>query len=374
MLSHRTPPLHGAAIMGDIVYRCLTQVNIDLQYIGLSTSASIYEVGKYNFGKIIFMFGVLKNIIKKIIYFTPDIVYVTPSVSGSAFYKDLFFSMVIKLLRVMLKNYHIVFHIHMRPHKVSNFRKKYLFKVLFHNTEIILLSNVLRKDYDINTFRKTKIWILPNAIMPICDRHMSYKKASNYTQNGPPKESCISILYLGHLIESKGYRRALQIAKSILAVNNLFIFNFVGEYGSSEDLDFFQKFVENNCLSNNVYYLGSCNDDDIKKDLFLKNDILILPSYSEACPLTILEAFSVGMPVVATDTGAIKEMIGKTAGRVVTDGINSLEYIQNFADCILEIESLWDTKMAIKSIDRFYEKWSMEKFCSKLLPIFLERK
>lgn len=371
MLSHRTPPIHGAALIGDLVFRGLKDNNFNIRYIRLSSSSTINEIGKFNFNKVKFLFGVLYTLIFELILFKPNIVYVTPSVSGSAFYKDFFFSIVIKLFRIILNSYRLVFHIHMRPHKASRFRKKYLFKILFRSTEIIFLSKKLLKDYKSNILLKTRISILPNAIKPICERQIAYKKALDYSPDIFNGKSLINVLYLGHLIESKGYKRALDIAKAVLEKNEMFKFNFVGELGSDEDLVYFNDYVEKNKLKNNVFYFGSCKDDNMKVQLFLKNDILILPSYSEAYPLTIIEAFSVGIPVVATNTGAIKEMIGAKYGCVVSDGVNDIEYIKNFALCIMDIASIWNTDLALKCIDRFHERWSRRKFLSELIPIFI---
>ena len=370
MLSHRTPPVHGAALIGDLVFKSLTERDFDVRYIGLSSSSAINEVGKLNFKKVKFLFVVLYTLIFELIFFKPNIVYITPSVSGSAFYKDFFFSIIIKIYRLIHNNYRLIFHIHMRPHRVSWFREKYLFKILFRSSEIIIPSIVLLKDYKKNILSKTKISILPYAIKPICEKKIAYKKALNYSPTSLNKKTLINVLYLGHLIESKGYRRALVIAKAVIKKNKMFKFNFVGECGSVRDLDYFDDFVLINNLKENIFFWGPCKDDKLKCKLFLKNDLLILPSYSEAYPLTILEAFSVGIPVIATDTGAIKEIISANFGSVVADKGNNIQYINNFTNDIMKITSLWNTNLALECIDRFYVRWCESRFISELIPIF----
>ncbi|MEX0998843.1 MAG: GT4 family glycosyltransferase PelF [Thermodesulfobacteriota bacterium] len=58
-------------------------------------------------------------------------------------------------------------------------------------------------------------------------------------------------------------------------------------------------------LEKNVYFLGFQNINEILPRLGL----LILTSISEAFPLVIIEAYASGLPVVATDVGACREII-----------------------------------------------------------------
>ena len=46
-------------------------------------------------------------------------------------------------------------------------------------------------------------------------------------------------------------------------------------------------------------------------------DLVTLPSYNEGCPNVVLEALSVGRPVVATRVGGIPELMDDTCGRLV---------------------------------------------------------
>ncbi len=50
------------------------------------------------------------------------------------------------------------------------------------------------------------------------------------------------------------------------------------------------------------------------KDIYANLDVVVLTSHSEGQPLVILEAYAAGVPVIATDVGACREMIeGRTA-------------------------------------------------------------
>jgi glycosyltransferase involved in cell wall biosynthesis len=71
-------------------------------------------------------------------------------------------------------------------------------------------------------------------------------------------------------------------------------------------------------IDRNVYFLGSRND---VPRLLSATDVFALTSHNEANPVSILEAMSVGRPVVATDVGSIRESVdeGRT-GHLVPRG------------------------------------------------------
>jgi glycosyltransferase involved in cell wall biosynthesis len=54
-------------------------------------------------------------------------------------------------------------------------------------------------------------------------------------------------------------------------------------------------------------------------DYFNAADVVILPSMSEGSPNVVKEAMACGIPVVATDVGDVREVIGRTKGCAVVD-------------------------------------------------------
>jgi polysaccharide biosynthesis protein PelF len=64
--------------------------------------------------------------------------------------------------------------------------------------------------------------------------------------------------------------------------------------------------VEMENLSGAVKFLGKVNSFDY----YSKLDLLLLTSISEAQPLVVLEAQACGIPVVATDVGSCRELLG----------------------------------------------------------------
>lgn len=78
-----------------------------------------------------------------------------------------------------------------------------------------------------------------------------------------------------------------------------------------------KEFVKDNCL-NTVELLGFVSNEEVRK-LIANSKALILPTqWYEGFPMTIVEAYSVGTPVIASDIGNV--------GELVFDGISGWKF------------------------------------------------
>jgi glycosyltransferase involved in cell wall biosynthesis len=73
-------------------------------------------------------------------------------------------------------------------------------------------------------------------------------------------------------------------------------------------------------LEDIVFFEGWVSGEK-KTTLLQESDVYVLPSYFEAMPLSILEAMSYGLPVIATTVGGVPEIVknGKN-GFLITPG------------------------------------------------------
>jgi len=89
-----------------------------------------------------------------------------------------------------------------------------------------------------------------------------------------------------------------------------------------------------------------------------KTDILVLTSHTEGDPLVLKEAMAVGVPVIATDVGAVNE--------VVDDGVSGILVPSGSVDGVVRaVEKLitdqsYRTEMAQKAIEKYKAKFTFE--------------
>lgn len=117
-------------------------------------------------------------------------------------------------------------------------------------------------------------------------------------------------------------------------------------------------------IASNLSFMGFQNPMEIFPD----TGVMILSSVSEGLPLVILEAFAAGIPVVATDVGACRQLImghGQEdeaigpAGGVVT--INNPQDLAREALRLLEDPARWKraSRAAIARVERYYTEQQM---------------
>jgi len=215
----------------------------------------------------------------------------------------------------------------------------------------------LQNDFHkIDTYKK--VLYLPNGVE---NNFTEEKEFKTYIEKKDFKN--IHILYLSNMIKSKGYYEVLKLAKLYNSSN--YIFHFAGGWQNSQDeIEFFDFLKENN-LEQKVIFHGFVNGTQ-KKELFKKSHIFIFPTRyeNEAFPLSILEAFSYGLPVLSTDEGSIPYIIDRKSGIVIND-INDLE--KGFKNILDNYINITTAKYCRK---RYLENFSLEQFEKNLIRIF----
>ena len=91
--------------------------------------------------------------------------------------------------------------------------------------------------------------------------------------------------------------------------------------------------------------------------------MLLYPSKNYAFPLTLLEAFSYGLPVLATNEGSIPFIIDDKSG-IVIDNLNKLDLA--FEEMLEKYINIETSRYCRK---RYLENFSLEQFERNLLEV-----
>lgn len=347
------PPFHGVSVMNQqIIQFKLIKQKYDFEVLSLALGQSIHQIGKLNFQKVLKSFWLGAKLIERLLLFKPDLVYFTLCPTGNAFYRDVLYVLLIKMLRVPL-----LFHLHGKKIKEASQNKinHFLYKVVFHKTKVIHLSSLLLKDID-SYIHKKDCYILPNGIPDF-----------GYVKEHKNQSDQVNILFLSNMIINKGILILLEAIKNLSKTKLNFRVHFSGEWSAELSQAKFKKLLIKYKINDKVKYIGPSYDQK-KVDVLSKADIFVFPTYNDCFPLVILEAMQCGLPVISTDEGAIPEIIDDgVTGFLVKQ--KNVEDLSEKMKLLIEDKELRE-KMGRSGQDKFEKCYTLKQFEKNLVAIF----
>jgi glycosyltransferase involved in cell wall biosynthesis len=141
-----------------------------------------------------------------------------------------------------------------------------------------------------------RLWVVPNGV-----RNVEQRARAAGTQ--------LTIVCVANLIAYKGHATLLAAVRQLRPSGWSLL--LVGEGPERESIE---REIISADLQEQVFLLGPRLD---VHDILDTADLLVLPSYSEGMPNAVLEAMAHGIPVVASDVGGVRSLLGSGAGTVV---------------------------------------------------------
>ena len=209
-------------------------------------------------------------------------------------------------------------------------------KIILKAADMVVLSatacveDAVRLGVPIN-----KIKVIPRGVdvgvyRPNLERRKAFREKLGL------RDDEVMVLFAGRLVLVKGLKYFVEAAKSLLKENNKLKFVVAGDgvlrsKYQEEAWDF----------RSNIKFIGYRFD---MEDVMNAADIFVLSSISEGCPNAVIEAGACAKPVVATDVGAVRD--------IVIDGVTGL---------IVQPRNVHDLCSAIEKITTKFDKIRMGK-------------
>lgn len=223
-----------------------------------------------------------------------DVLYLHMSYKGSFTRKYLIY----KLADVFGKK--VILHLHgsefRQFYEGSGADRKQKIRELFEGSERVIVLGTYWCDYIHRIAPKTTVDVIQNAVS-IPEEVVTWNPLS------------VQLLYLGVLIPRKGVNDmidALHILDERGLIRHKNIRLVIG--GTGDEMENLVNQCRKLHLESCVDFVGWVDGEE-KKRLLQTSHCLILPSYNEGLPVSILEALSYGVPVVSTDVGSIREAV-----------------------------------------------------------------
>lgn len=213
----------------------------------------------------------------------------------------------------------------------------------------------------LKTYRKVSLYICPSKFIEnkLLSADILYKGKTihlpNFIENDEQKEKYSKedyVLFFGRLSEEKGLKIFVEACKEIKNIK----FKIAGT-GPLEDI----------CKNiPNISFEGFKTGEDLNK-LIGKAMFVVYPSICyENCPLSILEAESLGTPVLTVNYGGAKELVEESiTGELITE-VNK-EELKSY------ILKMYNNKAKLKEMsDNCIKKkmYTLEEYCNDLERIY----
>lgn len=224
---------------------------------------------------------------------------------------------------------------------------------IYNNVDIFITPSLFLKDKLIEMGFKKDILYLPNFV----NRFNNVKDEIDNTED--------SLVYFGRLSQEKGVAILLEAAKILQHRNYLKTrFKVIGD-GPLKGM--LEKKVETEMIDN-VQFFGYMQGEALYHEI-KKSTVVVLPSeWYENNPLSVLEAFALGKPVLGARIGGIPEL--------VKDNITGLTFESgNVDDLIEKITTLLTDSETLKSMGKnarlFVEQdFNADKYYQRLMEIY----
>lgn len=220
----------------------------------------------------------------------------------------------------------------------------------FKHKRAYITPSCWMKEWLIENFHiSAKINVIPNFVDP---EDYRMKGREDLLADVLPKDSVDKqiVLYAGRILALKGVDVLInaipEISNRIRSDELLFVFS-----GPGDDNGLRQRLEKMN-IHAQYLFTGPLPKEKLIP-LMIQSALVVLPSYQENCPYTVLESMACGTPVVASNVGGIPEIITNNFDGVLVNSGSSTAFARAIAN-LLEDRSLRDLmgKRATSTINR----------------------
>ncbi len=131
-----------------------------------------------------------------------------------------------------------------------------------------------------------------------------------------PPSLPLRLLSVGRVCPEKGIETLIQAASILKHRGTPFHLRIVGPITNRAFAAECIRSMKMNGLGEEVEFVGARMGSDLLTE-YAEADLLLNSSYYETQPLTVLEALAAGLPVIATDTGFTRDLVGHDGGILV---------------------------------------------------------
>lgn len=298
LLSPLPPPVGGIASWTVNILEYYKQHDTEIELLHFNTALKSRDITNHNIvarlksgmKDTLVMFPPLLKYLRK---HKPDVIHVTSS-GSIGLVRDLLILNTAKILQIPTV-------IHFRFGRIpdlshtKNWEWKLLNNVICLSSSTIVLD--IASEQVLTKMGYSNIYRIPNPISKDIEGMITtHTTHHNFIESS-------KVLFVGHITKNKGIFELIEACINLDEIINELI--LVGPY----EEDTRNKIVNRSIKSKlKLNITGSLDKEAVLKKM-QGASVLVLPSYSEGFPNVVIEAMAMGCPVIASNVGAIPEML-----------------------------------------------------------------
>jgi glycosyltransferase involved in cell wall biosynthesis len=232
------------------------------------------------------------------------------------------------------------------------------------STRMLCVSENLKKVLIAAGVSEKIIQVMPNAVPSDWGREIIQSKRKAVRKQLQVKEENFVIGYSGRLSLEKGLKYLILAFEELVQRNAELRLWIVGEGPQRTELE------DLCCERNIVKYVTFTGFQENVIDFMAGMDVFVLPSLTEGTPMALLEAMSVGQPIIASEVGEVPRIISTSEnGLLVSPG--DTWQLSHAIHTVLD-DASFAKRLSDNARQTVEKKYSIGAWVKKIEQIYLE--
>jgi len=241
------------------------------------------------------------------------------------------------------------------------------YRLLRDASKVIALTQVEAEQYKRMSVPEEKIAIIPNGI-DLSEYAELPPKGSFKRKFNIPEDRKI-ILYLGRIHKTKGIDFLVKAYAHLIKETNFRDAVLVIAGPDDGYLSEVKSLVHDLSVSDSVLFAGPLYGED-KLAAYVDSEVYVLPSRYETFPMTILEAYACGKPIVTSRVGGLKDLVKNGETGLLFEPGNVKQLARSIFNLLNDNNAAKEIGLKGKNFVR--ETFTIEKVVERLEKVYEE--
>lgn len=215
-----------------------------------------------------------------------------------------------------------------------------------------------------NAVRGVHSTVIYNGINPIPLTSKSEATNLSILKLKPTSDTKI-LITVGRIVPIKNYTLLISAVNILINKGLDIILLIIGKDTSSDDKEINKL---KNTAGKNIYFIGEQSNIG---DYLATADLFCLSSLEEALPTVLIEACSVGLPMISTDVGGVSEIVQDNYNGFLSPNME----VYNYVSCIekfLNLNPIQLGTMKINALETYKNKFTVDTMKNEYVKLYNE--